>query len=85
MLFVMIGDFSIFLLYQASGLKFRLPIGFPGKYPTLVYTVRLLRPLHQEMRPKIAIVAILEQGLGAGLCCMHAHVHVQEFFWASIN
>lgn len=69
MLFVMIGDCSIFLLYQAIGLKFRLPICLPERYPILVYTARLLPLLHEEMRPKMAIVAIL--GLGAGLCCMH--------------
>lgn len=59
MLLVMMGAFSICLLYQAIGLKLRLPRAFPGKHPTLglAYTAR--RPLPPESLPTNAKAAIV--------------------------
>lgn len=70
MLLVMIGDLSICLLYQAMGLKLRLPIVLPGKQPALPHTVH--EPLHEEIRT-IAKAAITTKGEGL---CLNRTCHV---------
>ena len=66
MLLVITGDFSIFLLYQATGLKCRLPVG--NLFVLHVVSITLLG----ESLPRIAKADIFPYVEVLHYACMHA-------------